>query len=255
MAPRVLAIGGLDPTGGAGLTADALAIAACGGRPSTVPTCLTVQNRHGFMRLEPVDPGLLRAMLDAVLQDGRPQAIKVGLLGSAAVARSVATWLMAHRSRTTPVVVDPVLSATAGGWEAGEGVVAALRDSVLLAADYATPNLPELARLVPDSDARRLLALGLSGVVVKGGHAEGETVRDTLVTAQAEVLAEGRRLPRGKVHGTGCAFASAFATALAAGKPAAEALQLAHAFVRRCLVATEPSVDGLPVPLEIVAPG
>lgn len=252
MKPRILAIGGLDPTGGAGIAADARAIAACGGWALPVPACLTVQNRYGFARLEPVDGALLRAMLDAVLQEGRPQAIKIGLVGPIPVVRSLATWLMAHRSRATPVVVDPVLSATAGGYAASDQLAAALRDVLLPAADFVTPNLPELARLAPGGDARRLLGLGLSGVVVKGGHGEGDVVTDTLVTAQEQVDVEGRRIERGRVHGTGCVFASAFATALAQGMAAPEALRAAHAFVRRCLEATVPASDGLPVPLEIV---
>jgi hypothetical protein len=165
-----------------------------------------VQNRHGFMRLEPVDPGLLRAMLDAVFcrteaagDQGRPARLGRGrTLGR--------DWLMAHRSRTTPVVVDPVLRPRRRLGGRAKASSPALRESVLLAADYATPNLPESrAGSVPDSDARRLLALGPVRRR-RQGRARGwgnvpRHARDGAGGGPSR-RADGSR---GKVHGTGCA--------------------------------------------------
>src|SRR5262245_59272621 len=126
--PRVLVIGGLDPSGGAGITADAHAVAACGGFPLAVASCLTVQNRHGFRRVEPVAPNLLAAMLDAAADDGQLRAIKIGMVATPAVAVALGRWLAARRAEGVPVVVDPVLSATAGGYAVAAALVAALRE-------------------------------------------------------------------------------------------------------------------------------
>jgi hydroxymethylpyrimidine/phosphomethylpyrimidine kinase len=213
--PRVLAIGGLDPSGGAGITADVRVIQRLGGEALAVATCLTVQNRWRFERAEPVDARLLRAMLDAVAADGPVDSIKTGLFAAAESIRAVAGWL-AEVARDTPVVVDPVLSSTMPGFGGEPACAAALRDGLAPLATLITPNLDELERLTR-AGARELVAAGCRGVLVKDGHGAGPIVADRLVTLDGERVFAHPRQARGPVHGTGCALATAIAVELGRG--------------------------------------
>lgn len=110
--PRVLSIAGTDPTGGAGLQADLKAIAALDGYGMGVVTALVAQNTHGVRSVHVPDPAFLREQLDAVSDDVVVDAVKIGMLGTAEVVRTVTAWLREHRPPV--VVVDPVMVATSG---------------------------------------------------------------------------------------------------------------------------------------------
>ncbi len=248
--PRVLAIGGLDPCGGAGVTLDARIAEARGGFALTVPACLTVQSRRGVVAVEPVGAKLLAEMIGAAVADGAVGAVKLGLLASDATAANVMQELERNGLLEVPLVVDPVLGTTAGGWQASEDLVAAYRRTVLPRASIATPNLPELERLSP-SGPRALLDDGCRGVLVKGGHADGKAVEDLFYTARDELAFHHPRLDRGPVHGTGCALATALAVGLARGLDAEESCRQSVAAVASCLAATPASRDGMPVPLRV----
>lgn len=249
--PVVLALAGLDPCAGAGLTADVRTIASCGGRPVGVPTCLTVQNRHGFVEAWPVSPERVLRMVDAALADAPVAAIKIGLLVDPATIEALASWLAAFGARRPRVVVDPVLSATAGGGPAAvESIARSLVDLLAPHVDLFTPNLPELVQLGGVERVRS--RMGEQGaVLVTGGHGEGEDVVDRLHRAGSELDFVNARLDLGPVHGTGCALSSAAATLLAQGLSLDAACEGAVGAVRSFLERTKPSGDGLPVPLAI----
>ncbi len=245
--PRVLTVAGVDPCGGAGLVADVRAIEAAGGFALAVPTCTTVQNRRGFERATPTRVEDFTAMLDAVEADGPIDAVKTGLFVAVETLAAFTAWFRALPRRPL-LVVDPVLSATAGG---GQGVVdacvAAFPELVGRGA-VITPNLPELQRLAA-GDPVALLAVGARAVLVKGGHGDGEEVVDTLHESGAEPRQFTRpRIRRGgEVHGTGCVLASLLATRVARGESLAAAARGAGDDLRRLLVTT---ADGtLPTPL------
>jgi hydroxymethylpyrimidine/phosphomethylpyrimidine kinase len=249
--PVVLALAGLDPCAGAGLTADVRTIASCGGRPVGVPTCLTVQNRHGFVEAWPVPVDRLLRMADAALADGPVAAIKIGLLVDVATIDSLAAWLEDLGAQRPRVVVDPVLSATAGGGPAAAKAVArGLVDVLAPYVDLFTPNLPELVQL---GGVERIGSrMGDRGaLLVTGGHADGEDVVDRLHHLDSELDFVNARLDLGPVHGTGCALSSAAATLLGRGLGIEAACEGAIRVVRSFLERTDPSVDGLPVPLAI----
>ncbi len=248
---RVLAIGGLDPSGGAGVAADLRMVQARGGHPLVLVTALTVQNRWEMFSVHPVERRVLEESLDVAMADGPLHAVKTGLFGSAEQLCWIAERLKPMSGRV-PIVVDPVLSATAGGWSADAAVVDAYVQNLLPLAALATPNLPELQRMLPGDDGSGLLRLGCRAVLVKGGHGTGETIRDVLLADGSRREFEHPRLDVGPVHGTGCALASAVAAYLAAGEPVESACALAIADVQRGLQATEPSDDGLPEPLIIL---
>ncbi|MBL8732439.1 MAG: bifunctional hydroxymethylpyrimidine kinase/phosphomethylpyrimidine kinase [Planctomycetes bacterium] len=242
MNPRLLVLGGVDPCGGAGITADALVAAHHGARALPVPLVLTEQNRRGFRRAHAVDELVWGGMLDAVLGDGEVHAVKVGLLADAAQLRCLVRRLSPLRGRV-PIVVDPVLSATAGGLDAGQALAVAYRDDLAAMGVVLTPNAPELVALAA-GDPAVLLRRGATAVLRKGGHDEGECVVDELVTASGRVAFRRRRLAVGRVHGTGCALATGIASLLAAGAPLATACERAGAWLFAQLEALGPAPAG-----------
>jgi hydroxymethylpyrimidine/phosphomethylpyrimidine kinase len=202
-----------------------------------------VQDRSGFRELHQVDRPLLAAMIEAALDDGPVAAVKTGLLGAAGTVAAVTEQLRA-RGRGAPVVVDPVLAATAGGLEVDADVVAAYVEALVPLATIVTPNRPEVARLGGEPQA--LLALGAAAVLIKGGHGAGDIVEDRLLTADGETVIDHPRLAVGEVRGTGCALASALACELGRGAAIDEACRSAVAVMSRCLEITPPAADGGP---------
>jgi hydroxymethylpyrimidine/phosphomethylpyrimidine kinase len=250
--PRILLIGGIDPSGGAGLTVDSAVIAMRGGQPLPIPVVLTAQNRHGFRRAFALDDVQWRAALDAALDDGSVQAIKIGLLGDAETIEGVGRAIRSLAA-TVPIVVDPVLSATVGGLDVGSRAIAAYREHLVPLATLVTPNLPECSALF-ENEAATALQLGARAVLLKGGHGSGETAEDVLFTASGEQRFVRPRLDVGKVRGTGCALSSAIAFNLASGSDTAQACREAGDWLASRLVQLgSPAVDGLPrsLPLKI----
>jgi len=203
----LLTIAGHDPVHGAGITADLATWQAMGLAGSSVVTALTVQDSRGLTALQPAPAALVRDALQALLRDGEPASIKIGMLGSLEVLREVHEFVAARRC---PVVLDPVLGATNGhashDADRTEWLVAmrALARDV----DVVTPNRPE---------AQQLGALdGPAAVVLKGGHADGELAIDEVVDGGRRAWLSTPRLA-GSAHGSGCVFSAALAGALAQG--------------------------------------
>ncbi len=230
---RVLTIGGVDPCCGAGITADARMIALRGAEALTVVSCLTVQNRHSFSRVQPVEASLLGEAIDAVFADGPVHAVKTGLIADPALVVSIADRIGRHPD--VPLVVDPVASATVGGFSVQAELIGAYRDWLLPVATVVTPNLDELALL---GGLSSLLATGVESVLVKDGHGTGVQAIDRLVTLKREWEFAHERIDRGPVHGTGCALSAALAVCLANGEGLPEACEHAIDALMACLRAT-----------------
>jgi hydroxymethylpyrimidine/phosphomethylpyrimidine kinase len=236
----VLLVGGLEPSGRAGLLADAEAVRARGGVPLVVAAAVTAQGRTTFS-WRAVRPALLSAQIRALLELGTIDVVKLGMVPEAGQLRAVRRALGDMR---IPWVVDPVVRASTGGLLSGLG----RREYLALAGPevWLTPNAPEAAwllgleRLDTAREARRaaelLEALGFAGVVVKGGHVPGASVTDVLAWAERARSFRSPRLRRGpEQRGTGCRFASALATELGAGTAPERAVRRARALVRRRL--------------------
>ena len=236
--PRVLSIAGSDSSGGAGIQADIKTITMLGGYAMTAITAITAQNTQGVQAIEALSPELVSAQIDSCLTDIGADAIKIGMLGSAAIAEVVAARLETFAGA---IVFDPVMVATSGGQLADEGTIAAFA-SLMRLATVVTPNLPELAALtgmpVVDDEAIGTAALKLAeehdcAVLAKGGHAEGDRVLDTLVHSGGDFANFGDpRIETRHTHGTGCTLSSAIATLLAHGQPLPHAVRLGRRFVR-----------------------
>lgn len=216
----VLAIGGHDPSGGAGLTADIQVLSHFGCHPATVVTAITVQDTQTVHRFDPVDAGRVTDQARALLHDFTIAACKIGMLGSRANAVAVAA-LLAQLPTTTPVVLDPVLAAGDGNPLADAELLDALRTGILPRTTLATPNVPECRQLGGNEEieiaARAMLRTGCSYVLVTGTHDSSRDVIHRLYQSGSVMETyRYRRLP-GQYHGSGCTLASAAAALLARG--------------------------------------
>jgi hydroxymethylpyrimidine/phosphomethylpyrimidine kinase len=238
---RVLAIGGSDSGGGAGVQADIKTIAMLGGYAASAITAVTVQNTAKVYGIHAIPADVVVAQARAVLDDIGADAIKTGMLCSAAVAEALADLFAAV---TVPIVIDPVMAATTGAALLDEDAIAALRARLIPLAALLTPNAPEAARLTglkvaTTDDLRRageaLLGMGARAVLMKGGHVAGESVIDVLMTPTGETLFASDRISTRHTHGTGCTLASACAVGLAQGLDLNAAVQRAHAFVAEAI--------------------
>jgi hydroxymethylpyrimidine/phosphomethylpyrimidine kinase len=235
--PVVLTIAGFDPSSGAGVTADIKTIVAHGCYGIAAITALTVQSTTGVRRMDPVDVKLLRDSLDALAEDVKVAAVHIGTLGSLDVASEVVAFL--KQSQLPNIVLDPVLAASSGARLLDDSGRKVLVEELLPLTTVATPNAQEAAVLtglevisIDDMKlaAKRLREMGAKNVVVTGGHLD--VAIDLLIFADGEVQTfKSERLESNFTHGTGCAFASSITCHLAQGRPLAEAVLLAKAYV------------------------
>jgi hydroxymethylpyrimidine/phosphomethylpyrimidine kinase len=237
-----VSIAGSDSGGGAGIQADLLTFAAHGLHGATVVVAGTAQNTRGVVAVEAFSPGFIAAQIDAVFSDLSPAAVKVGMLFGAGQARAVATGLRRHGAAN--VVLDPVMSSTAGVALLSREGLRALAEDLLPLCDLVTPNLPEASVLagfaVETSDearhaARKISSLGPRAVLVKGGHGKGARVVDVLWTGKRFRVFEGHRVRIEATHGTGCVLSSAIAANLALGYGLEGAVERAIRYVRKAI--------------------
>lgn len=221
-------VAGSDSGGGAGIQADIRTVTMFGGHAMTAITAITAQNTLGVQAMMPVPVEMVLAQVDSVVADLGVDAVKIGMIGSAATAQALAERLA---GLAVPIVFDPVMAASSGSPLADAPTIAAFGRLIALAT-LVTPNLPELAALGGEAAVRGHGA----AVLVKGGHADGEVVEDRLVDADGRETAwRNPRLATRHHHGTGCTLASGIAAGLAAGLPLVEAIGRAIAFVRAAL--------------------
>ena len=246
---KVLTIAGSDSSGGAGIQADLKTIAAHGLYGESVITALTAQNTCGVSGIHDVPPAFVAAQMDAVFEDVRPDAVKIGMVSSAAIVGAIANGLRAHAAER--VVVDPVMVATSGADLMAGGTVPALVEQLFPLAAVVTPNLPEASVLAGfDAAARGLdsmveaahaiAQLTPGAVLVKGGHFDdGGCATDVLLVPGMSdpVVLRLPRIETRNTHGTGCTLSSAIACGLARGLAVEESVRKAKAYLADCLAA------------------
>jgi hydroxymethylpyrimidine/phosphomethylpyrimidine kinase len=243
----VLIVAGLDPSGGAGLLADARVVMQHGFHAAGVVTALTEQDSTQCAWMHPVGGDVVSNQLARLIDDFEIRGVKIGMLATAEVALAVSKALRRLVDGNVPIVVDPILRATRGV-PLLEGTPMRALAPILEIATLVTPNLDELqaltARHVDNLDemreaARRLRGAFHSGtgyggpwaVLAKGGHLHGDPV-DVLVDADGDVSWKGQRIEGPTPHGTGCALSSELACRLAIGTPLRDAVQAATEHVR-----------------------
>ena len=233
-----LTIAGSDSSGGAGIQADLKTFAAHGVFGTCAITAVTAQNTLGVTAWEALSTELVMAQIEAVAPDIPPDAVKIGMLGTAAIAEAVAAAIadldLPH------VVLDPVMVAKGGDRLLDRDAVDAIRTELLPRAHVVTPNVPEAEvlagmRVTSLDDMReaglRILRMGPRVVLVKGGHLEGNESIDVACTAAETFEIRRPRIATRHTHGTGCTLSSAIAANLALGLSDREAIEAAREYL------------------------
>jgi hydroxymethylpyrimidine/phosphomethylpyrimidine kinase len=244
--PCVLSIAGSDSGGGAGIQADLKAFAASGVHGTTAITVVTAQNTVGVSAIHPIPAETIIAQVRAVSEDIRIDAVKIGMLATAATIHAVLRALD-EIPTGTPIVLDPVMVSESGAELLEPGAIQALIELLIPRVAVLTPNLPEARVLLARSEAARgavgladvdalqradaeTLARGIHGlgpgaVVLTGGHRDRAI--DVFFDGARLVELAGERFADGAAHGSGCTHSSVLAARLAWGDDPLEAARCA----------------------------
>jgi hydroxymethylpyrimidine/phosphomethylpyrimidine kinase len=261
--PVVLSVAGYDPSSGAGITADIKTAASLGCYAVTCITALTVQSTQGVFGVQPLAPELVARTLEALADDAEIAAVRLGMLGSGAVAAAVAGFL--ESTRLPNVVLDPVIRSSSGTALLDEAGVQVLRTLLIPLCDVITPNVDEAAALIKADPpppgaawdvvlprAREMAAglhkLGARAVVITGGHLQSANDYLSYKAASGEnreEIVSGGQIESRSTHGTGCAYATALACRLALGDTLLEGVHAAKEYVRKAIVAAYPLGKGI----------
>jgi hydroxymethylpyrimidine/phosphomethylpyrimidine kinase len=252
--PKVLTIAGSDSSGGAGLQADLKVMTALGAYGMTVVTAITAQNTLGVLRIQDIDLDVVEAQIDAIFTDIGVDIVKIGMLASPEIVRTVATSLRRHGAKR--IILDPVLRATSGASLGGDDTAQAMMTELFPMASLITPNLDEVSLLLGrdvlnladfKQAALDLLDMGPKAVLIKGGHLDSSHAKLTdyllwRTDAEGVEIIQSQefthpRIDTSNTHGTGCSLASAIATYLAQGHDLNQAVGMAIAYVEAGLEA------------------
>ena len=238
--PIALTIAGSDPSGGAGIQADLKTFHQCGVYGTSVITLVTAQNTQKVSAVEILQPHLVLAQLEAVLEDMPPTAAKTGALGNLDIVCLIAAKA---RNFSFPLVVDPVMISKHGQPLMEEAARTALIDMLVPNAFLITPNLHEAGELTGitvydiatmKEAAARIAALGVQAVLVKGGHLEGEAV-DILYYKGEIIEYRSPRINTAHTHGTGCTYSACITAELAKGQSLPDAVDFAKRYITKAI--------------------
>jgi hydroxymethylpyrimidine/phosphomethylpyrimidine kinase len=242
---KILSIAGSDPSGGAGAQGDLKTFSALGCYGMAVLTALTAQNTLGVQAVQPVVPAFVAAQIESIFADIEVDAVKIGMIGSAANVAAIAAQLERHGAKN--VVLDPVLVASGGHSLGGDDLVAPIRQKLFPLTRLVTPNLMESALFAGDrmpedlgdmrAIALRLHAYGAHAVLVKGGHLPDGAACDLLYDGAEFTEFSAPRIATRNTHGTGCMLSSAIAARLGQGAGLKEAVGDAKKFLSLALAA------------------
>jgi hydroxymethylpyrimidine/phosphomethylpyrimidine kinase len=264
--PIALTIAGSDSGGGAGIQADLKAFARCGVHGACAITAVTAQNTLGVSAIHALPREVILAQVRAVASDMDVRAVKVGMLGTEEIARTVAQALD-ELGRDVAVVVDPVMVAESGAPLLEAGAMRALREEIVPRATVLTPNLHE-ARVLAGKEpgapgaraseedeevaalARAVLALGPRAVVVTGGHRDRAV--DVFLAGEHPIEIEGERRPGRASHGSGCTHSAVLAAKLALGATPLQAAQAARALAGEAVAQGLEDVGAGPGPVDVI---
>jgi len=241
--PNTVSIAGLDPSGGAGILADVKAMSALGAYGCAVVAALTAQNTQGVTGIWPVDPAFVGQQIDTLWADVRVDAVKIGMLGQAAVTRLVCEKLAALAP--AHIVLDPVMIAKSGDSLLERDAVSIMREGLFPLTTILTPNLPEAGvilgmapvdnlrdmRRVAEKLREKLSHNGQRWVLLKGGHLPGPDTIDLLHDGDHMIELPGRRIDTKNTHGTGCTLSAALAALVPQTGDVIEAARRAKAYM------------------------
>lgn len=232
--PVVLSIAGSDPSAGAGVQQDLKTMTNMGCYGTTVITALTTQNTMGVQDSMAVPASVVESQLRSVLTDMRVEAVKIGMIPNREVAEVLVRVLgEEQRRRTLPIICDPILISTSGRQLMEPVCIQYVVDNLFPLCTLVTPNIPEYEYITKHHDIHRAQA-----VLLKGGHADGQTMDDTLQIF-AEDFQQTYSLPRVEtknLHGTGCTLSSAIACGMANGLNLSQSVSQAKSYIHRAII-------------------
>ncbi len=238
-----LSIAGSDCSGGAGIQADLKTMTMNGVFAMSAITALTAQNTTGVRGILEVSPEFLAQQIDAVFEDIRPDAVKIGMIASSGLIETIAERLQFYKAEN--IVVDPVMVATSGARLIEESAVDTLKNKLLPLATVVTPNIPEAEilsgrKITGEEDmveaARVISETYHCAVLCKGGHSINDA-NDLLYAEGQAHWFHGKRIPNPNTHGTGCTLSSAIASNLAKGYDLSQSVERAKAYISGALSA------------------
>ena len=242
--PKVLTIAGSDSGGGAGIQADLKTISALGCYGTTAITAVTVQNTLGVSNIHPVPVDIVKEQIESVLSDIGTDAVKIGMLHSANIIKTVKSVLQ----RYVPgiIVLDPVMVAASGDKLIEDNTIEVMIKELFPLATVITPNLDEAAIIAgipiktPEDmirAAKKILSYGSRSVLVKGGHLPGEKLFDIFLTNKdsGPLIMENKKIQSHNIHGTGCTLSSAIASLLAKGESLEQAIKKGIVYVHTAI--------------------
>ena len=238
-----LSIAGSDSSGGAGIQADIKTMTMNGVYAMSVITALTAQNTTGVRGVQEATPEFLAQQIDAVFEDIRPDAVKIGMVSSAELIRTIAERLKFHKAEN--VVVDTVMVATSGARLINEDAIDVLKNELISLATLVTPNIPEAEVLsemkIQNKDDMLKAANIISeayhcAILLKGGHSVSDA-NDLLYDKGSYKWFCGKRIDNSNTHGTGCTLSSAIASNLAKGYDLESSIQRAKDYILGALAA------------------
>jgi len=239
---KILIIAGSDSSGGAGIQADIKTVTALGSYAMTAITAITSQNTTGVKSIVPIDTKEISKQIEFTSKDIKPDAVKIGMLYSSKVIRSVIHSLDVIDVKK--IILDPVMIAKGGAKLIDSDAINLLKNDLIKKVTLITPNIPEAeiltnTKIKTKEDmifaASLLIELGAKNVFIKGGHLDSKVVRDIFVNKKDILIIENRRITTSNTHGTGCTLSSAITTFFACGKTIKKSCELATKYVNNSI--------------------
>ena len=244
MKPRskILIIAGSDSSGGAGIQADIKTVTALGSYAMTAITAVTIQNTTGVKSIVSIEPKKISDQIQFTSKDIKPDAIKIGMLHSTQVIKSVIRSL--DFIKVKKIILDPVMIAKGGAKLIDDKAVELLKNALIKKVSLITPNIPE-AEILTNTKIKTkedmifaasiLINLGATNVFIKGGHLDSKLVHDIFVNKKEIMIIKNRRITTSNTHGTGCTLSSAISTFFACGKTLKKSCELATKYVNNSI--------------------
>ena len=239
---KILVIAGSDSSGGAGIQADIKTITALGSYAMTAITAVTIQNTTGVKSIVPIDPKEISNQIEFTSKDIKPDAIKIGMLHSTKVIKSVIHSL--NLIKVKKIILDPVMVAKGGAILIDDKAIQLLKNELIKKVSLITPNIPE-AEILTKTKIRTkedmifaasiLIKLGAKNVFIKGGHLESKIVQDIFVNKNEIFIIKNKRITTRNTHGTGCTLSSAISTFFSCGKTLKRSCELATKYVHNSI--------------------
>ena len=239
---KILIIAGSDSSGGAGIQADIKTVTALGSYAMTSITAITIQNTTGVKSIVSIDPKEISNQIEFTSKDIKPDAIKIGMLHSSSVIKSVIRSL--NIIKVKKIILDPVMVTKGGTKLIDDKAVQLLKNKLLKKVSLITPNIPEAEILtgikiktVEDMiyAASLLIRLGTKNVLIKGGHLDSKFVHDIFVNKKEIKIIKNRRITTKNTHGTGCTLSTAITTFFSCGKTLKKSCELATMYVHNSI--------------------